>query len=74
MHQQGAGSSGEPLREPVATSEPAVEISAKGRNEPMVQNLPECHLGRYFLEPSDYFDVPMSKILPFIQSTGLLRE
>jgi hypothetical protein len=61
----GAGSSGEPLRNPAATSEPAVEISAKGRNEPMVQNLPERHLGRYFLETSDYFDVPMSKILPF---------
>jgi hypothetical protein len=30
----------------VPTSEPAVEISAKGRNEPMVQNLPERHLGR----------------------------
>jgi hypothetical protein len=46
MLQQGAGSSGEPLRGPVATSEPAVEISAKGRNEPMVQNLPERHLGQ----------------------------
>jgi hypothetical protein len=30
MLQQGAGSSGEPLRSPVATSELAVEISAKG--------------------------------------------
>jgi hypothetical protein len=74
MLQQGAGSSGEPLRGPVATSEPAVEISAKGRNEPMFQNLPERHLGRYFLEPSDYFDVPMSKILRFIRSAGLLKE
>jgi hypothetical protein len=66
MLQQGAGSSGEQLRGPVATSELAVEISAKGRNKPMVQNLPEHHLGQYFLEPSDYFDVPMSKILRFI--------
>jgi hypothetical protein len=34
-------SSGEPLRSLVATGEPAFEISAKGRNEPVVQNLPE---------------------------------
>jgi hypothetical protein len=33
MLQQKAGSSGEPLRSPVATSKPAYEISAKGRNE-----------------------------------------
>jgi hypothetical protein len=39
--QQGAGSSGAPLSDPVATSEPAVEISAKGRDKPMVRNLPE---------------------------------
>jgi hypothetical protein len=30
--QQGAGSSGAPSRRPVATSKPAVEISAKGRD------------------------------------------
>jgi hypothetical protein len=72
--QQGAGSSGEPLRGPVATSEPAVEISAKARNEPVVQNLPERHLGQYFLEPSDYFNVSLSKILRFIRSAGLLKE
>ena len=41
MLQQGAGSSGEPLRDPVATNEPAVELSAKGREEQVVQNLPE---------------------------------
>jgi hypothetical protein len=40
--QQGAGSSGEPLRNPVATSEPAVEISTKGKDKPVVQNLPEA--------------------------------
>jgi hypothetical protein len=39
--QQGAGSSGAPLRGLVATSEPAVEISAKGRDKPVVRNLPE---------------------------------
>jgi hypothetical protein len=39
--QQGAGSSGAPLSGPAATSEPAVEILAKGRDKPMVKNLPE---------------------------------
>jgi hypothetical protein len=42
MVQQGAGSSGEPLGEPVATSEPAVELPVKSRKEPVVQNLPEA--------------------------------
>jgi hypothetical protein len=32
------------------------------------------HLGQYFMEPSDYFDVPTSKILRSIQSAGLLSE
>jgi hypothetical protein len=32
------------------------------------------HLGQYFMEPSDYFDAPMYKILCFIQSAGLLKE
>jgi hypothetical protein len=41
MLQQGAGSSGEPLVEPVATSEPAVELPVEGRKEPAVQNLPK---------------------------------
>jgi hypothetical protein len=44
MLQQGAGSSGEPLRDPGAVSEPAVEFSAKGRDETVVQNLPEAKL------------------------------
>jgi hypothetical protein len=42
MLQQKAGSSGEPLRNPVATSEPAVEISTKSKDKPVVQNLPEA--------------------------------
>jgi hypothetical protein len=41
---EGAGSSGAPLRGPVATSKPAVEISAKGRDEIAVRNLPEVKL------------------------------
>jgi hypothetical protein len=48
--QQGAGSSGAPLRGLVATSEPAVEISANVRDKPAVRNLSEVkskttHLG-----------------------------
>jgi hypothetical protein len=31
------------------------------------------HLGRYFMEPSDYFDVLTYKILHYIRSAGLLR-
>jgi hypothetical protein len=31
------------------------------------------HLGRYFMEPSDYQDAPMSNILHFIRSVGLLE-
>jgi hypothetical protein len=38
---QGAGSSGAPVSGPVATSEAAVEITAKGRDKPTVRNLPE---------------------------------
>ncbi|PNF38780.1 hypothetical protein B7P43_G12820 [Cryptotermes secundus] len=40
MLQHRTGSSGEILKGPVATSDPAFEISAKGRDELMVQNLP----------------------------------
>ncbi|PNF39616.1 hypothetical protein B7P43_G05680 [Cryptotermes secundus] len=42
MLQQGAGSSGEPLRDLGAGSESAVEFSAKGKDEAVVQNLPEA--------------------------------
>jgi hypothetical protein len=44
MLQQGAGSSGAPLTGPAKTGKPAVEISAKGRDEPVVRNLPEVKL------------------------------
>jgi hypothetical protein len=50
--QQGAGSSGVPARGPVATSEPAAVISAKGRDEPMVRNLPEVKPGTSLLGAS----------------------
>jgi hypothetical protein len=32
------------------------------------------HLGHYFIEPGDYQDTPISKILHFIRSVGLLEE
>jgi hypothetical protein len=31
------------------------------------------HLGHYFMDPGDYQDAPISKILHFIQSVGLLE-
>jgi hypothetical protein len=42
MLQQGAGSSAEQLRGPVANGEPAVEFSAEGRDEAVIQKLPEA--------------------------------
>jgi hypothetical protein len=47
--QQRAGSSGAPLRGPVATSKSAAEISAKGRDEPVMRNLPEVKPGTSLL-------------------------
>jgi hypothetical protein len=31
------------------------------------------HLGHYFMEPGDYQDAPVSKILHFMRSVGLLE-
>jgi hypothetical protein len=31
------------------------------------------HMGRYFVEPSDYLDAPKRKVLRFIRSVGLTR-
>jgi hypothetical protein len=31
------------------------------------------HLGHYFVEPDYYHDTPMSRILHFIQSVGLVK-
>jgi hypothetical protein len=49
IFQQGAGSSGVLVRGPVATSEPAAVTSAKGRDEPIVTNLPEVEPGTSLL-------------------------
>jgi hypothetical protein len=31
------------------------------------------HLGQLFMEPSDYYDVPINKVVHFIQSVGLIK-
>jgi hypothetical protein len=31
------------------------------------------HLGQYFMEPSDYYDAPIDKVLHFIRSVGLIK-
>jgi hypothetical protein len=48
------------LRGPVATSEPAVEISAKGGDEPVVRNLPEVKPGTLLMGVSNT-DTPLQR-------------
>jgi hypothetical protein len=31
------------------------------------------HLRQFFMEPSDYYDAPIYKVLHFIQSVGLIK-
>jgi hypothetical protein len=31
------------------------------------------HLGQFFMEPSDYYDAPVSKVLHIIRSMGLIK-
>jgi hypothetical protein len=31
------------------------------------------HLGQFFMEPGDFYDVPMGKVLHFIRSVGLTK-
>jgi hypothetical protein len=31
------------------------------------------HLGQFFMEPGDYYDAPISKVLQFTRSAGLIR-
>jgi hypothetical protein len=30
------------------------------------------HLGQFFMEPSDYYDAPIDKVLHFIRDVGLI--
>jgi hypothetical protein len=32
------------------------------------------HLGKFFMEPSDYYDAPLSKVLHFIRGVGLKKR
>jgi hypothetical protein len=32
-----------------------------------------CHLGQFFMEPSDYYDAPINQVLHFIRSVGLIK-
>jgi hypothetical protein len=31
------------------------------------------HLGKFFMEPGDFYDVPIGKVLNFIRSVGLTK-
>jgi hypothetical protein len=31
------------------------------------------HLGQFFMEPSDYYDAPIYKVLHFIRGVGLIK-
>jgi hypothetical protein len=32
------------------------------------------HLGQFFMEPSDFYDAPIFKVLHFIRSVGLIKS
>jgi hypothetical protein len=32
------------------------------------------HLGQFFMEPSDYYDAPINKVLHFIRGVGLINK
>jgi hypothetical protein len=38
-----------------------------------IANLRFRHLGQFFMEPSDYYDAPINKVLHFIRSVGLIK-
>jgi hypothetical protein len=38
-----------------------------------IANLRIRHLGQFFMEPSDYYDAPINRILHFIRSVGLIK-
>jgi hypothetical protein len=31
------------------------------------------HMGQFFMEPSDYYDDPINKVLHFIRGVGLIK-
>jgi hypothetical protein len=38
-----------------------------------IANLRFRHLGQFFMEPSDYYDAPINRVLHFIRSVGLIN-
>jgi hypothetical protein len=38
-----------------------------------IANLRFRHLGQFFMEPSDYYDAPINRVLHFIRSVGLIK-
>jgi hypothetical protein len=38
-----------------------------------IANLRFRHLGQFFMDPSDYYDAPINKVLHFIRSVGLVK-
>jgi hypothetical protein len=38
-----------------------------------IVNLGLRHLGQFFMEPSDYYDDPINRVLHFIRSEGLIN-
>jgi hypothetical protein len=38
-----------------------------------IAHLRFCHLSQFFMEPSDFYDAPISKVLHFIRSVGLIH-
>jgi hypothetical protein len=38
-----------------------------------IANLRFRHLGQFFMEPSDYYDAPINRVLQFIRSVGLIK-
>jgi hypothetical protein len=63
------------------TDDPACERCLK-EDESTTHILCDCeaiaylrfrHLGQFFMEPSDFYDAPIFKVLHFIRSVGLIR-
>jgi hypothetical protein len=38
-----------------------------------IANVRFRHLGQFFMEPSDYYDTPINRVLHFIPSAGLIK-
>jgi hypothetical protein len=57
---------------------PSVKGAKKKSNQPhtscvTVTQIRFRHLGQFFMEPSDYYDAPIDKVLHFIRGVGLIK-